>query len=404
MKILQLSPQLPFPPTDGGKISIYNTFLNFTELDCDVTLVVLTDCIPKKSDVNTYIPENATYISINHESKNTISKILKYFLSNKSIYIEKHYSDELVEAIEKQVDVNQFDIIHSDHTNMAKIGLKLSNKYSKPIGLRLHNIEYMIWQRYYEELKSYDPRKVFIFQQYKLLKKAEAEFIDKVDIAFTITEVDEKRARQISNEANVKAIPAGVDINLWSKEDSLKKENSLVIATTFNWIHNVNAIKWFLDEVLGNLKSNYDNISLKIIGKNPPEFISKYKTIGAKALGFVDDVKPHLRESEVYIAPLFVGSGIRIKILEAMALGLPVVATDISAEGIKADENDGLFRANNAREYFDIISKLFDDNELRISSGDKARKFIESNHVWFDLISSMKKEYESILALKRNNT
>lgn len=353
---------------------------------------------------NKFIPRNSKFISIKHDSSNSIDKIIKYFLTNKSIYIEKHYSKKLVESIDNIVDVSSFDIIHSDHTNMAKIGLELSRKYNVPLGLRLHNIEYMIWKRYYEELKFYDPKRIFLNQQYKLLRDTESNYIEKADVAFSITHIDKSRADKITNKANVIAIPAGVDLDIWQYKETKKKPNSLVIATTFNWVHNVNAISWFLNNVLGSLKKKYSNLTLSIIGKNPPEFIDNYKDLGANALGFVDDVKPYLLESEVYIAPLFVGSGIRIKILEAMALGLPVVATNISAEGIKAEEKDGLFRANNEKEYFDTISKLLQDDELREVSGHSARRFIEQNHVWIDLVKLMIKEYESILTLKKSNT
>jgi glycosyltransferase involved in cell wall biosynthesis len=404
MRILQLSPQLPFPPTDGGKISIYYTYKNLVELGCKVTLVALTDKSVSEEDERKYIIEGSKLITIEHDSRNSIDKIIKYFLTNKSIYIEKHYNKSIINDIEQKVDVSDFDIIHADHTNMAKLSLELGEKYNKSVGLRLHNIEYMIWKRYYDELKIYDPRRIFLLQQYKLLKKAEASYIEQTNVSFSITEVDKKRADEITNNANVIAVPAGVDLDIWEEKVTNKKPNSLVIATTFNWIHNVNAISWFLKNVQGKLRERYKDLTLRIIGKNPPNFIEEYKEIGANALGFVDDVKPYLNESQIYIAPLFVGSGIRIKILEAMALGLPVVATDISAEGINADENNGLFRANNEDEYINIISKLLDNDKLRKDASSKARVFIENNHVWKDLIQKMKKEYESILTSKRNST
>lgn len=404
MRILQLSPQLPFPPTDGGKISIYYTYKNLVELGCEVTLVALTDKSVNEEDKKKYIIDGSKLITIQHDSKNSIYRIIKYFLTNKSIYIEKHYSKGIINEIEQKVDVSDFDIIHADHTNMAKLSLELGEKYNKPVGLRLHNIEYMIWKRYYDELKIYDPRKLFLLQQYKLLKKAEAYYIEKTNVSFSITEVDKERADEITNNANVVAIPAGVDLDIWKANEKIKITNSLVIATTFNWIHNVNAINWFLKNVQGKLKERYKDLTLSIIGKNPPKFIEEYVEIGANALGFVDDVKPYLNESQIYIAPLFVGSGIRIKILEAMALGLPVVATDISAEGINADENDGLFRANNETDYINTISKLLDNDKFREDAGSNARIFIEKNHVWKDLIQKMKREYESILTYKRNST
>lgn len=402
MKILQLTPQFPFPANDGGKIGISNIYYSFLELGCDVEMISISNKKVSNIEIENYKGNGKIHV-IYKDTHNSKLKILKYFLLSKTLYIEKHYSNTLMNNITSLVNINTFDIIHVDHSNMARIGLELAQKFKIPIGLRLHNIEYMIWKRYFNGLSKYDLRKVFIGQQFSLLRQQESNFIDKVDISFAITNKDKEKAIEISPNANIKIASAGVDIDSWVPDKQIKKTpNSLVIATTFNWIHNVNALLWFLENVQPRLKQNFDNLTLSIIGKNPPYKFKNYDSIGVNTLGYVDDVKPFLNKSEIYIAPLFVGSGIRIKILEAMAMGLPVVATDISAEGIQADESSGLFRANTIEGYVNTITNLLGDSNKRKVLSEKSRDFIIENHTWKKNVGIMVTEYQKLVFSKNN--
>lgn len=402
MNILQLTPQFPFPADDGGKISIANIYNTLLELNSNVIMVSISQNEVSDTDIEKY-KRNGQIEVIVMDTRNTITRIIKHFITNKSLYIEKHYFNNLANLIEARVDMNEINVIHVDHSNMAKIGIELSRKYKIPIGLRLHNVEYMIWKRYYEELGFLNPKKLFIGQQYKLLLKEESNFLNQVDVAFSITKKDRDRAIEIAPKSNVIVATAGVNLSEWKSDENITKvKNSLVIATTFNWVHNINALRWFLNNVQPILKKNFNNLTLNIIGKNPPKEFEKFSNLGVKSLGYVDDVKPYLNKSEIYIAPLFVGSGIRIKILEAMAMGLPVVATDISAEGIDASESDGLFRANTSDEYISVLNDLLNNKNELIFLSVKAREYIKINHTWEKNVSIMLNQYQGLIFSRKN--
>lgn len=402
MKILQLIPQFPFPANDGGKIGISNIYYEFLNSNIDVVMIAVSQFVVKQDDIDKYKSSGEIKVIVK-DTKNTTFRIIKNFLLNKSLYIEKHYSKDLASQIESLVNINDFDIIHSDHTNMGRIGLELAKKYDKVFGLRLHNIEYMIWKRYYDELPRLSSKRLFIGQQYKILKRLEADLISQSDVSFAITSKDRERALEISPNANIVVASAGVNLDEFQSDTTVQKvKNSLIIATTFNWIHNINALKWFIENVQPDLHKEFQDLKLSIIGKNPPSFFNDFNSIGVSSLGYVDDVKPYLDCSEIYIAPLFVGSGIRIKILEAMAMKLPVVATDISAEGIEAGESEGLFRANTKEEYVNSITKLLQNRSLRKDLGNKAREFISKNHSWKENINTMLINYQSLVSSKKS--
>ena len=402
MRILQLTPQFPFPPDDGGRIGIANIYYQFLEQGNEVEMVCMSRFPIEQNQIEKYRKKGSINI-IEMDTKNTKFRVISYFLKNKSLYIEKQYSQSLAQKIESLVDMSSIDVIHADHSNMARVAIELSSKFKIPIGLRLHNIEYLIWKRFYEGLNRFSPKRIFIGQQYRLLKKLETKFITDADVSFAITNYDKKRALDISPKSNVVKASAGVDIEEWKPDYSVVKEKfTLVIATTFNWIHNVNALQWFLDNVQPKLNSIFPSVKLKIIGKNPPARFDEFNSIGVEKLGYLDDVKPYFNKSQVYIAPLFVGGGIRIKILEAMSMGLPVVATDVSAEGIEATEDQGLIRANTMDEYVTQLVKLFNDDNLRAELGKNARNFIIESHTWESNVRIMLDEYTRLVSSKKS--
>ncbi len=400
MKILQITPRFSFPEDDGGKISIANIFKQFSLQNAEATLFSL-NCERIPDEAVSEAKRYGNVILFDHNTKNTPIKIAKSIFANTSIYIEKHINKKILDCIDKLINIHNYDVIHADHTCMGPIALHFQNKYNIPFGLRLHNVEYKIWQRYIDEIKN-PIKKLYIANQAKLLKNKEAELISQANVNFAITENDRQGALQIAPRANIITASAGVDLAVWQPSDFKQRNpNHLVLATTFNWVHNVNALRWFLENILPALFEKNPQTKMFIIGKNPPEWIENSHSIGAVPLGYLSDIKPVIQKCGIYVAPLFVGSGIRIKILEAMAMELPVVATSISAEGINATENEGLFIENSKDGYVDTILKLMNNNDLRINSGKSARNFIQQNFNWSTNVQKMLHAYSQII---KNNS
>ncbi len=399
MKILQLAPQFPFPYIDGGKISIANTFKYLSEMNCDITFFAFSDQNISKE----YIKEAENYgqvIIYPYSTKNTAKRIFKSVLDSYPIYLRKHINSDICSFIDKVIEQNKFDFIHADHSSMAPLALYIKNKYNIPSSIRLHNVEYKIWQRYADNLPFYSPKKFYVNRQAKLLKNAEVEIYRQSDVCFSITNLDRQAALAISPDANVVNVNAGVNIDEWSPQSTKKHINELIFASNFHWVHNVDAIDWFIENVMTELHNQFPEISLILLGKHLPERYSDFKNLGVNAVGFVPEIQSYMNKANIYIAPLFVGSGVRIKILEAMAMKLPVVASPVSAEGIEASTEDGLFIAKNKTEFIEMITMLLNNDDLRLNSGIKAREFILKNHSWKENISIIKEQYQKIIGSK----
>lgn len=397
IRILQLAPRFPFPEDDGGKIGIASIFKEFANLSAEVTLFAYSDIeIPK--DHLKMAEKYGRVIIYKHSTANTATRILKSALFRHSIYIKKHFPEDIKNNYKSIFNESEYDVIHADHSCMAPLGLFLSKQYNIPVGLRLHNIEWMIWKRYADALPAAHPKRWYVSQQAHLLRKAEKELYTDSDMCFSITDKDKERALILAPKANVITASAGVNPDEWLPVPGIERNPfELILATTYEWRHNIDAVKWFIAQVLPIVRKELPNTCLTLIGKNVPEWLNDYRASGVNALGYVDKVQPYLNKASLYVAPLFVGSGIRIKILEAMAMGLPVIATPVSAEGITAAESNGLFIRDNAEDYAQIIINLLNDKSKRLDSGKKARKHIIENYSWRKNVGIMFDQYQKLV-------
>lgn len=398
IRVLQLSPQFPFPPDDGGKIGISSILKCFAAKGFDVDFVSYASDKIHITDIQE-AEKYANIFFIEHSTKNTPERILASLFHGTSLYIRKHINSDVQRQLKKIINNNHYDFIHADHSAMCLLGLYAKSLTSAPLGLRLHNIEHKIWERYADSLPKNNPKNWYIRHQANLLRNDEKYLLPQADICFPITEVDKRDAIQIAPNGNYVTASAGVYPDEWQIDTSIKRNpHEIVIATVYSWVHNVDGVLWFIENVFPRLKEVYPDVTLTLIGKNPPSDLQKYADWGVNIIGYVPKVQPYLNKAALYIAPLFVGSGIRIKILEAMAIGLPVVATSIASEGIYGNDEKGLFIRNGVEQWTDTIVSLLKEPENTEHLRAKAQSFIRENYSWNKNIDIMINEYIKLVS------
>lgn len=384
MKILQLSPQFPYPLSDGGKISIANMTRALVSSSCEVTMFCLVSKMPAQSEIKAFEEYSGAKCNcIVHDTRNSPKAILQsVFDSRNPLYIRKHLSKSLHEALESFLKKEAIDAILCDHTAMAETGLCASSLAHAPCIIRMHNIEHVIWERYANRLSIVDPRRWYVASQAKKLGDREIDLCSKAHLLAMITEHDVNVISSMNKNIKASYIPVGIDMDCFkpSATESII-QHRMIHATTYDWIHNVEALDWFIAEVLPEVQMII-NAELVLLGKHMPERYANGKTKGLIGKGYVPDINAELNQSAMYIAPLFVGGGIRIKILEAMSAGLPVIASPISAEGIKAKREDGLIICSTREEWVNEISRLIQNPLETKDLGIHAREFIRNNHSW----------------------
>ena len=391
MNILQLMPQSPLPASDGGKVSIWNTTKQFALAGHNVHALYYSQ-LPKPT---VDIP-NITFDPIPIAIRNSPWRIAKSLFHDQSLFVHKYNTKCIREKIARVIENGSIDVIHADHTCMGPLAQWASATYGIPWGLRLHNVEWMIWQRYAERFPRWHPVRWYVQSQAAKLRWDEADIIRMAPVAFSITAVDRERALDLAPSTHLVVAPGGVNMPQLGNEKSVVTTD-VVMASSWTWVHNVEGLRWFLDNVWPRVRQTLPQATFGILGKGIPKWLEEYKDKGVVAEGYVVDLYERLHRSSVYVAPLFVGSGVRIKVLEALAAGLPVVATTVSAEGIDVFDEDGLFRCDDVESSVNQLITLLTNKELRERCFVHAREVMERSYTWKASIALMISEYKKLL-------
>lgn len=383
-KILFLTTLMPYPIDNGGKIKTYNTLKALNEeydidLMCyyeDETELVFKDEL-KKVLVNITLFKQKITTSIN--KKHMLYLAFKNILTVNPVTVAKFKNNEFEKEIIKKLERSQYRYIYIDHMQIA-INLNKDTLTKYKIILDQHNCEYLIMKRKCLS-ESNIIKKIFFLIEYIKVKKFESTLLKLATKVIILSEADKKSMNSIG-DINCKCdiIPIPIDNN-YCKEIVEKEgdEINLLFLGTMSWMPNYEGIIWFLDNVIPKLNKKNIKYKLYIVGKSPDKKILSYESEKVIITGYVEDINFYIGKCDVMIVPIFFGSGLRVKILEALAKGIPVISTHIGAEGIELLGEREIIYADNSEEFIEAIVKMKDIN-LRRKIAMNGMKIFEENY------------------------
>ncbi|MDD5772192.1 MAG: glycosyltransferase family 4 protein [bacterium] len=300
------------------------------------------------------------------------------------------------------------DFIHIDHLQMAQY-VENCNK-SKKI-LDEHNVESFIISRI--SIMERNPlRKIFTRLESKSLEEFEKKAVLGSNMVLTVSEVDRKTLIDLTGEKEkIRAIPIGVDIEyFYYKPLKNNNSNTVVFIGTLYWPPNIDAVRWFYEQVWKNIRKDISDLKWKIVGLNPVEEVLKLPVMdkNIEVHGSVDDIRPFMWGEGIFTVPLFSGSGMRVKILNAMSCGIPVISTTIGAEGIEGlvpvntstIQDYNIWIADSPEDFASAITNLLKNNDLREQLSRNGRKLMEEKYSWEIQGEKLLKVYEEIINLR----
>jgi len=397
--ILFLTTRFPYPPDDGGKIDTL-TNLKILAKNFSLFLFYIGTQDEKETKLKKEVKIQGIY-NYSKDTKNNILGIIKNIFSPKPYTISKYHSQEIYKKIKKIIKNKNINIVFVDHLHMAYYGKMIKQDFPKiKVVLREHNVEYIFWKRILKEERDIF-KKIFFWIQYRKVLNYEKKFFRIFDEYLMISPVDEKNIKKISPQVRTKILPPAVDTKKFNLSNGIRViPHSIVVLGNFAWLPNLNGVFWFFKNVWSIIKRDFPNTKLFIVGKNPPEELKKYQDEDVSVTGYVDDVRPWIAKVEVFIAPLFSGSGIRIKILEAMAMGKSIISTSLGAEGIDIENMKNIIIADNKEEFVKGVELLFTDKKIQENLSKNARTLVERKYS-FEVIEKTLKQIIENLFLKR---
>lgn len=387
MKILFLCNKSPWPAKEGGPMAMNMLITALIDAGHQVRVLAVNSYkfnVDISSIPGGYL--SATRLElIDIDLKVKIWPAFRNLFSGKSYHVERFISpkfrSKLVECLQKET----FDIIQLETLFMTPY-IKDIRKYSvAKIILRAHNIEHLIWERIAAENKML-LKKYYLRHLASSLKKYECEILPQLDGIAAITPNDAdffKSVIQASfpvSQVAVTDIPFGIDPGKYQKGSGTPEFPSLFTLGSMNWIPNQEGIRWFLINVWPDVHKQFPELKYYVAGREMPEWMLKLEQPNVVILGEVEQAIDFIQSKAIMVVPLFSGSGIRIKIIEAMAAGKTVITTSLGAEGIHYINHQDLLIANLPCEFFEMISVCISDRQTCEKIGDHARKLVEKDY------------------------
>ncbi|MCD8507103.1 glycosyltransferase family 4 protein [Candidatus Woesebacteria bacterium] len=383
MRIFMLTPYLPYPLLSGGQVRTYNLLKKISE-EHDVTLFSLI----KHEDEKQYLPELEKYCRKVRVFKRTSKpwhprNILLAGLTPYPFVVTRNMVMSVKAAIAQELSSEEYDLIHVETFYM----MPNIPETSIPTLLVEQTIEYLGYEKFSQKItKQYPFLRPILNIDIAKIKYWEKQYWQSCDQLITVSEDDRDFIEEVMpNLENIAVVSNGVDIQFFEeKKKQLNEHPTVLFVGTFNWLPNVEAVEFLVEEVWPRIRQAMPEVHLRIAGASPTTKIRKYSENDdhITVTGRVPDIRDEYAQANVLLAPVFSGKGTRYKVLEAMATRTPVIGTGIALEGIGAEPDKEFLLADTAQEMADQTVRLLQDKKLQQKLGAAGKKFVEQHFGW----------------------
>ncbi|MBQ6772177.1 MAG: glycosyltransferase [Bacteroidales bacterium] len=396
MKILLLCNKPPYPASEGGPMAMNSIVSGILKAGHQVKVMAVNNEKYKVSEAD--IPEDykrKTAIElIDVDLRVRPLKALLNLFTKKSYHVERFISKDFKNRLTEVLEKEQFDVVQLEMLYMVPYVETIREHSKAVIVLRAHNVEHKIWERIAKETKFFAKR-WYINHLTKTLRDYELSAIETVDGVAAITRKDAAFFRKYCSKPVID-IPFGVYPEEFTPKSEIEGKPKFYHIGSMNWMPNEEGIRWFIGEVLPKTVEKVPDFVYHLAGRNMPEWLSALKNKHVDVVGEVPDAKEFVFNHDVAIVPLLAGSGIRIKIIESMAMGKTVITTRVGAEGILYDEEVNIIIAENKAKMVEAIRAIDENPAIAVRIGQAARKLVEENYDNRKIIARLLMFYEEI--------
>lgn len=396
MKVLILCNKPPYPAFEGGPMAMNSIVTGLLEAGHEVKILAVNS--PKYNVTPDDIPEDyqqRTSIElIDVDLRVKPLQAFKNLFSTKSYHVERFISKDFTNRLIEVLKADIYDVVQLETLFMTPY-VETIRKYTKAtIVLRAHNVEHLIWERIAKGTHFFLKR-AYIKHLARTLRNYELNAISQVDGIAAITRKDAAFFRKYCATATVD-IPFGVYPEDFTPNYEIDGKPMFYHIGSMNWMPNEEGIRWFIDDCMDAVVEKTPEFVFHLAGRHMPEWLRELKNPHVDVVGEVPNAKEFVANHNVAIVPLLSGSGIRIKIIESMALGKTVITTQIGAEGILYDEDVNVIIAENKAKMAEAIRRINENPTIAVEIGKAARKLVEDVYDNRKLIERLLMFYQQI--------
>jgi sugar transferase (PEP-CTERM/EpsH1 system associated) len=380
LKILLISFDFPYPPSGGSISRDYNLIKQLSKNN-DIFWINRTIRDRPKDE---YIKEMEKYCKIikivEWNYGHTIIGLIKSFFTKEPYIIHRFASQYMTDLVHQVLKNNIFDLILCDHIYLSQY---LPHEIELHVPTIPNNEDNGF--TYYKRLSETNGliRPFFAKLQWRKMLNYEVNVYQRFCVDITTSDTEKNIIMKYLKGVKIGVVKNGVDVDYFKPMKRTNMENNIIYTAWFKYYPNQQAVIEFVKDVFPLLKAKIPDIKFYIVGKEPPKRVHELSKInGIVVTGEVEDVRPYLANADVAVIPLKVGGGTRLKILEAMAMGIPVISTKLGAEGLDVKEDENILIADDHEDFAQKIYEIITDKQLSKRISDSAIKFVEENYTW----------------------
>ena len=384
MKFLVHMAQLLYPADTGGKIRSSKLFEKLAQQH-DVTIVGLVRPEDAQADLDRMLACCRRFIPVVRPIARRYTprfywELAANLCSRQPYMVQRHTNREATRKMQELLRTEPFDVLMCDflQPNLNLIPLAFHPKI-----LFEHNVESMVLKRYHETARN-PAVKAYFRLQWRRLFRAEKRAALHYDRCIEVSEKDCRTMQELYGVTNTSAIPTGVDVDFYRPGDPAAEGNDLVFTASMDWLPNEDGVRFFVEQVLPQIRREVPDVRFWAVGRNPSPALQRFAAEheGIELTGTVDDVRPYIERAAVYVVPLRVGGGTRMKIFEAMAMNKAVVSTTIGAEGLPVIDGENIVLADDPGQFAGKVVSLLRDRDLRRRLGECGNRMVRENFTW----------------------
>lgn len=386
------------PAKDGEAIAIRTITKGLYQARHEVTVLIIAT--PKhpfdKNNLPESLQKSAHFDTTFIDTRLSPLKALKNLFSSNSYNIERFYSSKFEAQIVQYLTQTNFDIVHLEGIYLATYIPTIRQQTNAPIVMRAHNVEFEIWERLAEEQRN-PLKKWYLSLLAKRIRKFELSSLQSYDGLVPISVVDEAQWKSFGFRKSCWTMAGSIQLEEYPLEGEKADFPSVFFIGSLDWMPNQEGLQWFFEKVWKQVIDVYPALQCYIAGRNGPEWFLQQQIENVVFVGEVESAIDFIQSKAIMISPLFSGSGMRIKLIEAMALAKPIVATSIAAEGINCQSGENILIADSAQDFAVALLEVVAKEEFAMKLGQNARDFVGKEHNTSALIAELEEFYQSLL-------